>query len=58
MFPPNVEVILGYEPVTIKVKAIGNGLYFGEPKKRHDPLIGPDGTEWNFRDPRFEQPDF
>ena len=36
----------------------GKGLYYGEPKKRIDPLTGPDGTSFTFEDPRFEGQDY
>ena len=54
----DTKVVLGTQPYTIKVKMAGKGLYFGEPKKRIDPLIGPDGTQFTFADPDFKGQDF
>ena len=54
----STKVVLSNSPHTIKVKMAGKGLYCGEPKKRIDPLIGPDGTNFTFADPKFEGQDF
>ena len=51
------NVILDRNPITIKIKYKGKGLYFGAPNAQILPARGLDGTEFTFENPKFMPPD-